>query len=115
MDLEELFAAIEDEDLEDAAIDSEEGEHLAEEMVRHCRVSGMTDSTEILSATVTATDESWDPDSGTGECTDDDEDDDLAYAILSEGIGQLAANERELAAQERARTQALELQLKEQA
>ena len=115
VDLEELFAAIEDEDLEDAAIDSEEGEQLAEEMARHCRVSGMTDSTGILSATVTATDESWDPDSGTGECPDDDEDDELAYAILSEGTGEMAANERELIAQERAMRQALELQLQEQA
>ena len=113
VDLEELVAAIEDEDLEDATIDSEEGEQLAEEMARHCRVSGMTDSTGILSATVTATDESWD--SGTGECTDDNEDDELAYAILSEGIGEMAANERELAAQERALRQARELQLQEQA
>ena len=72
-------------------------------MARHCRVSDMPDSTGILSATVTATYASWDPDSGTGERTDDDEDDDLAYAILSEGIGE-----------ETAMRQALELQIKEQ-
>ena len=72
-------------------------------MAKHCRVSGMTDSTGILSAAVTATDESWDPDSGTGECTDDDEDNNLAYAIQSEGIGE-----------ERAMQQPLELQIKEQ-